>query len=223
MLFLGRSATIFRMTNNAPDPLDDDRRDVQLMLALKEQDALALEELMTRNQGKVASILYHFLGSGCLAEDLTQEVFMHVYRARTTYEPTARFSTWLFKIVYNVALNALRTERRHPEKSFSAARGTDRSGEYPSFEESILEKSGLIPTRPVEKEELQKIVRAAVDALPKRQSMAIFLHRFEGMSYQEIAEVMNLSASAVKSLLCRARLSLRERLAPYFEEGDNPL
>ena len=135
------------MTNNAPDPLDDDRRDVQLMLALKERDALAFEELMARNQSKVASILYHFLGSSDLAEDLTQEVFTHLYRAAASYEPTARFSTWLFKIVHNIALNALRTKRRHPEKSFSDTRETDRSGEYPTFEESILEKSGLIPTR----------------------------------------------------------------------------
>ena len=211
------------MTNNAPDPLDDDRRDVQLMLALKERDALAFEELMARNQSKVASILYHFLGSSDLAEDLTQEVFTHLYRAAASYEPTARFSTWLFRIVHNIALNALRTKRRHPEKSFSDARETDRSGEYPTFEESILEKSGLIPTRLAEKRELQKIVQDAVNALPLRQREAILLHRFQGKSYQEIAEVMNLSVSAVKSLLCRARLSLRERLAPYFEEGNNPL
>lgn len=215
------------MSTKAHDPVDtpadDDQRDVQLMLAVKGQDAQAFDELMARNQRKVASILFHFLGSRELAEDLTQEVFLNIYRARAGYEPTARFSTWMYQIVHNVALNALRSQRRHPEKSFSVARGTDQSNEYPALEETILAESGLIPTRRVAAMELQQVVRQAVSGLPDRQREAILLHRFEGLSYQQIAEVMALSPSAVKSLLCRARVSLRDRLAPYFEEGKNPL
>lgn len=197
--------------------------DVRLMLEVQRGNALAFEELMNHNQPKVESLLIHFVGSRALAEDLTQEVFLKVYKARESYRPTAKFSTWLFRIAHNIALNAIRTRKRHPELLFGGATegGADLSGAY-SFEESILAKSGLMPTRQIDKKELQEVVRQAVESLGERQRAALLLHRFEGMSYQQIAEVMDLTPQAIKSLLCRARLSLRDTLAPYFEEGRLP-
>ncbi len=200
------------------DPSDDDR-DVELMLAVKEQNALAFEELMARNQQNVASLLTHFMGSQDLAEDLTQEVFLRVYKARENYQPSAKFSTWLFRIVHNVALNAMRTRRRHPEVLFGALQSSDsQSGRQITIEETLLAQSGLIPIRALSAKEIQQVVRQAIDSLSVRQREAILLHRFQGMRYDQIGEVMNLSPSAVKSVLCRARLALRDRLAPYFEE-----
>lgn len=212
------------MTDSAPTDESTDERDVQLMLAVGRHDAMAFEELMARNQPKVESILIHFVGDRELAEDLTQEVFLKVYKARETYQPTAKFSTWLFRIVHNVALNALRTRKRRPELLFGAAAGKSRPGESGVFsiEETLLAKSGLIPTRRLDKKELQEVIHAAMESLGERQKAALLLHRFEGMNYRQIADVMDLTPQAVKSLLCRARLSLRELLAPYFEEGRLP-
>lgn len=212
------------MTDSAQPDESTDERDVQLMLAVGRHDAMAFEELMARNQQKVESLLIHFVGSRELAEDLTQEVFLKVYQARESYQPTAKFSTWLFRIVHNTALNALRTRKRRPELLFGATagkNGADASGAF-SIEETLLAKSGLIPTRRLDKRELHEAVRSAVAALGERQRAALLLHRFEGMNYRQIADVMDLTPQAVKSLLCRARLSLRELLVPYFEEGRLP-
>lgn len=200
--------------------------DVRLMREIKAGSALAFEELMARNQAKVHSLLAHFTGDATLAEDLTQEVFLKVYRARETYEPSAKFSTWLYRIVHNLALNALRTRRRHPELLFGAAAGkpsaeANRSGVV-AMEETIAAKSALTPTRRLDKKEAQDVVRKAIETLGERQREALLLNRFEGMNYQQIAEVMALTPQAVKSLLCRARLELRETLQPYIEEGRLP-
>lgn len=198
--------------------------DTQLMMEVKAGSAIAFEELMARNQAKVHSLLFHFVGDREQAEDLTQEVFLKVYRARESWEPSAKFSTWLFRIVHNLALNALRSRRRRPELLFGGAKtstGENQSGTF-SVEENIVAKSGLLPTRQLDRQETQKVVRLAMESLGERQREAILLHRFEGMSYQQIADVMELTPQAVKSLLCRARIGLREALAPYLEEGRLP-
>lgn len=203
-------------------PLDEDAR---LMLAVKAGDAFAFEELMTRNQTRVCAFLQRLVGNLQLAEDLTQEVFMRIYKHRETYRPEALFSTWLYRIVHNVAFNSLRAKGRRPELLFSGAtRGGDAGASSAAFavEDNLLARSGATPTRRVAKLELQSIVRAAVDSLGSRQREALLLARFEGMSYQEIADAMSLSPKAVKSLLCRARLNLKEVLAPYVEEGKRP-
>lgn len=200
-----------------------DDEDARLMLAAQTGDAFAFEELMARNQARVCAFLQRFVGNLQSAEDLTQEVFMRVYKHRDSYRPEARFSTWLYRVAHNVAFNSLRAKNRRPELLFGGASGDGASSSLGFVvEENILAQSGATPTRSVARLELQAVVRAAVDALGPRQREALLLARFEGMSYQEIADVMKLTPKAVKSLLCRARLNLRAALEPYVEEGKRP-
>lgn len=195
--------------------------DVLLMLKIQEGDAFAFEELMSRNQSRVHSLLQNMVGNWQLAEDLTQEVFLRIYRARSTYSPDAPFSTWIYRIVHNIALNAIRSKHRHPELLFSGAsrKQTNQSSSF-AFENTLLAKSGLLPTRQLDQKEIQEVVRCAINSLSERQRMALLLHRFEKMSYQQIADIMSLTPQAVKSLLCRARLNLKDLLQPYVDEGE---
>ncbi|GHV10156.1 RNA polymerase sigma factor [Campylobacterota bacterium] len=189
---------------------------MRLMLQVCNDDATAFEELMLRYQGRIISLLKHIVGDRDLAEDLTQEVFLRVYRARKSYQPEAKFSTWLFTIANNVALNALRTKKRRPEHQMPA--GAE-SAEMQTMENTIPENSAVIPTRQIDQKEVREAVRTAVALLGENQRMAVMLNRFEGMNYNDIAQVMSLTPQAVKSLLCRARNNLRVVLAPYVEHG----
>jgi len=206
------------LTSDATPPIDDDE-DARLMLAVQAEDPLAFEQLMQRNQARVAAFLRRFVGEQAV-EDLTQEVFMRVYRHRATYRHEARFTTWLYRVAHNVAFNALRSKNRRPEALFSSVQKHFVSGTTAlGFEESVLGKTDATPTKQIAKVELQQIVRDAVEKLPPRQREATILSRFNGMSYSEIASVMNMTPQAVKSLLCRARLNLKEILAPYVDGG----
>ena len=206
------------MTSDNTRPIDDDE-DARLMLAVQADDPLAFEQLMQRNQTRVAAFLRRFVGDQAV-EDLTQEVFMRVFRHRATYRHEARFSTWLYRVAHNVAFNALRSKNRRPEALFSAVQKRFASGTTAmGFEDVILGETGATPTKQIAKVELRQVVRDAVEKLPPRQREATILSRFNGMSYSEIASVMNMTPQAVKSLLCRARLNLKEILAPYVEGG----
>ncbi len=212
---MGIVSTVSSANPNLRDP------DVQLMLSVQQDDAAAFEELMLRYQGRVLSVLRHLLGNRDQAEDLTQEVFLRVYRARKTYNPDAKFSTWLFTITNNVALNALRSRHRKPEVQFGAASpGPNESGPMNNVEDSIMASSASVPSRQLDKLEMRQMVQVAVDALGERQRMAVLLHKFEGMSYLDIAEVMEMTPQGVKSLLCRARMNLRDALQPYMQGGE---
>jgi RNA polymerase sigma-70 factor (ECF subfamily) len=190
--------------------------DVRLMLQVRENDGQAFEELMLRYQNRLLSLLTHLVGERDLAEDLTQEVFLRVYRARRRYVPGAKFSTWLFTIAGNVASNALRTKARRREVVL-ASRETE-SGSY-SLEAAAVAASGLMPTRQLDKAELCSAVQQAIETLNDRQRLAVLLAKFEHFSYADIAEVMNMSPQAIKSLLSRARSKLRETILPYLERG----
>lgn len=194
--------------------------DVRLMLEVGEGNAAAFEELMLRYQTRLLNVIAHMVGSRDLAEDLTQDVFLRVYRARKTYRPGAKFSTWLFTIANNVAANAIKTlARRHEVKLDARASGP--LGANP-LESMVMAGSGLTPSRQVAKIETREIVRLAVETLGHRQRMAVLLSKFEGMGYDEIAEVMEMSPQAVKSLLFRARGNLRDILEPYLDHGIRP-
>jgi RNA polymerase sigma-70 factor (ECF subfamily) len=190
--------------------------DVRLMLQVRENDGQAFEELMLRYQNRLLSLLAHLVGDRELAEDLTQEVFLRVYRARRRYVPGAKFSTWLFTIAGNVASNALRTKARRREVLLNS-RDTE-SGSH-SLEAAAVAASGLMPTRQLEKAELCAAVQQAIETLNERQRMAVLLAKFEHFSYADIAEVMNMSPQAIKSLLSRARSKLRDTIQPYLERG----
>jgi len=194
--------------------------DVQLMLEVRDDSAAAFEELVLRYQDRLVAFLGHLMGSRDQAEDLAQEVFLRVYRARKTYVPGAKFSTWLFTIANNVAANAIRTlARRHEVRPEAHASGP--MGANP-LDHMALASSSQMPVRRVAKAETREIVRLAIESLGQRQRMAVLLSKFEGMCYADIGEVMDLSPQAIKSLLARARGNLREVLSPYMERGEQP-
>ena len=194
--------------------------DVQRMLRVRDGDNGAFNELVELYQDRIVGLLTHITGDSESGEDLAQDVFLRVYRARLGYEPTARFSTWLFRIAQNVAFNSRRSKSRRKEVRFRA----DTSGSSPTFSggaDAVAEKSALMPTRRLDANETQEMVRDAVMRLADRQRMALLLHKFEGMSYADIADAMELSVSAVKSLLSRARESLRQELENYMASPGN--
>jgi len=194
--------------------------DVRLMLQVRDDSAAAFEELMLRYQGRVLTILHHLVGRREVAEDLAQDVFLRVYRARKNYEPRAKFSTWLFTITNNVASNAIRSMSRRREVNVQQA-DSGEMGATP-LDQLALEASGLMPTRQADKAEMAEIVRGAMQSLNPRQRLAVLLSKFEEMSYADIAETMEATPKAVKSLLSRARGNLREVLEPYLSEGQRP-
>ncbi len=190
------------------------------MLQVRDDNAAAFEELVSRYQIRLVSIFENMVGRRSMAEDLAQEVFLRIYRARKRYTAGARFSTWLYRIAHNVASNARRSLARRREVNIVASSDAEMSAQ--PLTHMVKEASGLMPTRQLDKVERAQIVRAAMEALNDRQRMALLLSKFEGMSYEEIADSMELSVSAIKSLLSRARVNLRDILSPYIQDGVLP-
>lgn len=196
--------------------------DVRLMLRVRDDDAAAFETLVRRYEARLVRLMRHLGPRPDLAEDLAQETFLRVYRARKNYVPGAKFSTWLFTIAGNVARNAARSVHRRAEVSEIDAPQGESSGPGNLLASTITEASGLMPVRLAEGSERAEIVRSAVAQLGERQRMALMLSRFENLSYAEIAEAMGLTTKAVKSLLSRARVNLKELLQPYIDSGAIP-
>jgi RNA polymerase sigma-70 factor (ECF subfamily) len=187
------------------------------MIQVRDDTPAAFEALVHRYQDKLVGILYHLVGNLEEAEDLTQDVFLRVYRSRKGYRPRAKFTTWLFTIANNLALNHLRKKGRKP--SFPASlMGND--------SEAVALLAQQVPSRQsnassqVRKIELSEIVQDALRTLGEDQRMAVLLNKFEDMSYAEIGEAMNRSPAAIKSLLARARNELREQLQAYLISGE---
>jgi RNA polymerase sigma-70 factor, ECF subfamily len=191
--------------------------DVRLMLRAKAGDETAFSQLVANYQDRLVGVLTHLLQSREWAEDLAQEVFLRIFRARHGYEPTARFSTWMFQIANNLARNLRRDTGRRRETAM-AVDDSGMNGSRPGAG-AIADKSGLMPTRLSEKSEMCSVVQAALETLTDSQRMAVLLHKFDEMSYTDIAAALDMSPSAVKSLLSRARDSLREKLEPYVQRG----
>lgn len=190
------------------------------MLQVRDGNAAAFESLVEKHQNRLVMVLEHLVGDRTLAEDLAQDVFLRVYRARERYVPTAKFSTWLYTITHNVASNAIRKSGRRKEVNLTSSP----SGSMPvrPLDTMAKDKSGLMPARLADQKEMAKVIEEAIKSLGHRQKMAMLLNKIEGMSYNEIAETMELTPQAVKSLLSRARTNLRELLAPYVESGVLP-
>src|SRR5438874_8910686 len=184
--------------------------DVRLMLRVRDaDDEAAFGELVERYQQRLVGIMHHLVGRAGEADDLAQEVFLRVYRTRKRYHPQAKFSTWLFTIANNLALNALRSRRRKPALSLPPQESGP-LGARPA--EQLLAARSPAPGQRLQQQELAAIIRAALESLNERQRMAVVLHKFEEMNYAEISQVMGLSTKAVKSLLSRARAALRDAL-----------
>jgi len=208
------------LTQSQPTHYELHDPDVRLMLQVRDGDAAAFEELVRRYRDRLLTILEHLVGHREQAEDLAQDVFVRVFKARERYEPEAKFSTWLFTIANNVASNALRSRSRRREVGVPEGNGADSAPL--ALDQLAKAASGFMPTRALDKAEQAEMVRHAVAALSERQRMALLLAKFEGMSYQDIAQTMGLSVQAIKSLLSRARVNLKEILTPYVERGTRP-
>ena len=191
--------------------------DIRLMLRVRDDDPAAFSELVAQFQHRLVGVMHHLVGNADEAEDLAQEVFLRVYRNRKKYSPSAKFSTWLFTIANNLAMNALRNRGRRPSVPLVGSDGPN--GARP--EEQLLKANGETPSFGLRQAELADRIRAAMDTLNERQRMAVVLNKFEDMNYAEVAEVMGLTPKAVKSLLSRARARLRDALAGYvYMDGE---
>jgi RNA polymerase sigma-70 factor (ECF subfamily) len=188
--------------------LDDP--DVQLMMRVRAGDAPAFAELQARYTPRIFGYFCRLLRDRGEAEDLTQDVFLRLYRSRGRYEPRARLATWIFHITQNVARNAIRSRRRHPCVHLDPEEPSNRH----LFEDHLLDRGGA-PSRPLERAELAGVVRAAVAELVGRQRTAVELHQFSDRTYAEVAAELQVTPKAAKSLLYRARNQLRERLQPF--------
>jgi RNA polymerase sigma-70 factor (ECF subfamily) len=180
--------------------------DAELMLRVKEGDGASFGVLLEKHRSPVVHFLYRMVQNAAVAEELAQEVFLRVYRSRSTYEPTAKFTTWLFRIATHLALNALRDHKN------------ERLQEHLDDDTSELPVRQVSDTRPTVEQHMvyeAKLdeVRRAIAALPEKQRAAVLMHKYEEMEYSQIAKVLNCSDSAVKSLLFRAYEALRARLA----------
>lgn len=188
--------------------------DVRLMLQVRDDAPAAFEALIDRYQDRLVAVLYHLVGNVEEAEDLTQETFLRIYKSRKGYKPRAKFSTWLFTIASHLAFNHLRRRNRGPGAKPSRASGPS-SADDPSIVQRLASREATASSQ-VRKIELSEIVQDALRGLGEDQRMAVLLSKFEGMSYEQIGDVMSRSPTAVKSLLARARNELRERLQPYM-------
>ncbi|MGA8224585.1 MAG: sigma-70 family RNA polymerase sigma factor [Candidatus Acidiferrales bacterium] len=188
------------------------RSDVQLMLDVKAGDDASFDLLLQKYRTPLVNFLYRMVRDAATAEDLAQEVFLRVYRARKQYSPSAKFTTWLFRIATNLALNSVRDNRyRRMQVSLDAPVEED---EAPI---QLPAKDMRMDEHMVERDRAQ-IIRRAVAALPEKQRVAVLLHKYEEMDYGEIAKILDCSESALKSLLFRAYETLRVQLAPLVTQ-----
>ena len=187
--------------------------DVHLMMLFQDGNDEAFAQLIRRNQHKVFAVIFRFLRDRAEAEDLTQEVFLRVYRTAARYEPTARFSTWLYSIATNISRNAIRGRSRLRTSPLEI-RADDDEG----FHRDLPDPVGPQPHAAMDKQELDKAVMDAIDQLPEQQKVAIILNKYEDLCYEDVAVVLDCSVMAVKSLLSRARSNLKTRLMPYLRK-----
>jgi RNA polymerase sigma-70 factor (ECF subfamily) len=181
-------------------------RDAQLMLRVREGDDTSFALLLERHRGPVVHFLYRMVQNQAVSEELAQEVFLRVYRSRQTYEPTAKFTTWLFRIATRVALNSIRDRKK--EKGHESLDEEMLDG----MERQVADRQQTVEQEMVHEVKLSE-VRQAIEELPAKQRAAVLMHKYEGLDYAQIAGVLSCSESAVKSLLFRAYESLRGRLA----------
>ena len=195
----------------AVDQSSEGLSDAQVMLRVKAGDQSAFEYLVQKYRRPMLSFMYRMAHNTAVAEDLAQEVFLRVYRSRETYEASAKFTTWLYRIASNLAVNHARdTRHQRPETTVSLDEPDQETGLTMDVPDSSLTAEEAI----VRHERLAAI-RQRVQALPERQRIAVVMHKYQQMDYRQIAEVLKLSESAIKSLLFRAYETLRVQLKEF--------
>jgi RNA polymerase sigma-70 factor (ECF subfamily) len=186
--------------------------DLDLMLRVRDGDAASFEVLLRRYRLPLVGYFRRMVRDQAMAEDLAQEVFLRVYKSRERYQPDARFTTWLYRIATNLALNAIRDRR--DEVSGSA----DEDGEGGATLERFVDPCPTVEQRLVQRDR-ERLIRESVEALPDNQRAAVILHKYQEVDYRQIAGILSISESAVKSLLFRAYETLRVRLEPLLRDG----
>jgi len=194
--------------------------DTRLMIRVRDEEPGAFEELVERYQARLVALMHHLVGNADEAEDLAQEVFFRVYKSRKKYRARAKFSTWLFTIANNLALNALRARKRRPVVSLPMS---DSGPLGPRPAEQLVRDRASQPSQHLQQVELAQVIHRALETLNERQRVAVLLNKFEEMNYAEIAEVMGLTTKGVKSLLSRARTTLRAALDGYINMDSGPM
>jgi len=185
--------------------------DAEVMLRVKAGDESAFEYLLQKYRRSMVSFMYRMAHNSAAAEDLAQEVFLRVYRSRGSYEASAKFTTWLYRIATNLAVNYARdTRRERPENTVSLDEPADNTGRTMDIPDASLTVEEMLV-----RQERLAAVRQRVQALPERQRMAVVMHKYQQMDYRQIAEVLKLSESATKSLLFRAYETLREQMKKF--------
>jgi RNA polymerase sigma-70 factor (ECF subfamily) len=187
---------------------------VQWMLAYQRGDEAAFDRLVEGYSGQLFALFTRFLGPVPEREDMVQEAFLRVIRARERYEPSARFSTWLYRIAFNLSVN--QTQRADPEQALDG--DGDGSPDDSPATRSALSARDSDPAQALERGDVVSAVRAAIAELPQAQRMALILAKYEEMPYAEIAIVLRSSDKAIKSMVHRARENLRARLAPFLQQ-----
>ena len=191
------------------------------MLELQQGDHSALHRIVHHYGRRVIGFFQRFGADAISAEDLSQEVFLRIFRARDRYQPTARFSTWLYRILHRMAINEATRNRWRHAVSLHPQDEDDPRERGPG---DLVDGEGTDLLHQLNLQEVRGQVRSAVAALPERQRTALLLNRFEGLSYEEVAEALGMRVPAVKSLLYRARENVKSFLAPLLrEEHDDEL
>ena len=200
----------FSDSSAASDP------DAQLMLQVRAGSEQAFNQLVERYEGRVRGIITRLMGGIAYSDDLTQDVFLRVYRARRTYVVGAKFSTWLFTIVNHVVSNARRGLARRREISLDLHFASD----GPTGESCSRTRQDAAPSHHAETQEVASLVRGCIDRLVPRQRAAIELCDIEGLSYSRVARAIGTSPEAAKSLIHRGRLNLKQMLATHVLKGN---
>ena len=191
---------------------DDPERDLRLMEKVRAGDMDAFRELVETHQQRVVGTIARMIGDPIEAEDISQQVFVRVWKSAPRWEPTAKFTTWLYTILRNLVFNESRRRARHKTTSLDAA--TDHEDHPRQFADSNVKA----PDTTMLDAEMQDAIEQAIRELPEAQRMAVVMRRYQDVSYEEIGEVLDLTVPAVKSLLFRARTDLREKLRKYLGE-----
>jgi RNA polymerase sigma-70 factor (ECF subfamily) len=185
--------------------------DAEVMLRVKAGDQSAFDYLVQKYRRPLVSFMYRMARNTASAEDLAQEVFLRVYRSRQTYEASAKFTTWLYRIATNLAVNHARdTRHERPEVTVSLDEPDEETGTTLDVADGTVTAEESLVRR-----ERMLAIRAKVEALPERQKLAVLMHKYQQMDYKQIADVLKLSESATKSLLFRAYETLREQLKEF--------
>ncbi len=186
--------------------------DADLMLKVKAGDDSAFEYLAEKYRRPMLGFMYRVTRNTHLAEELAQEVFLRVYRARATYNAEAKFSTWLYRIASNLSVNYIRdTKHERPEMAVSLDEPDEETGTTIDLADKSLNAEQVLLRR-----ERMSAIKRQVQSLPERQRTAVLMHKYQGMDYRQIADVLNISESATKSLLFRAYETLRDRLKEFI-------